>query len=305
MGILVGWYEVSLEESALFCNVACYDYFKNDEKIEYSRVAMIRKIFALEEDNQLPCFIFHFIHLCPEEKAKLFKKFPRAMVSQFLQWPLSLTFLENIEQFWYLIPYPHKHWVFLKIIAILFPRYYVLSPIRHFFCFYWPSSSGRPDRIPGIYCVEHLKSIWIALWKISLDSYKSSVLSDFIFPSIFECVRGAPFDFREIFESSGLKEKLFHIFFKNGEAILDLYSEGNMRESLRSLVAKHTPEDFEDLDRRCISFIGTEPYALRGRTLLEPRDSLQPCYKPINKKFVSFIKDYLFSSNSIDKTLFY
>ncbi|GBN67753.1 hypothetical protein AVEN_61717-1, partial [Araneus ventricosus] len=47
-----------------------------------------------------------------------------------------------------------------------------------------------------------------------------------------------------------LKEKLLHLSLSNGEAVLEFYERENMKESLRSLMSKHMPEHYEDLDGR-------------------------------------------------------
>ncbi|GBN01859.1 hypothetical protein AVEN_264154-1 [Araneus ventricosus] len=96
LGDDVDWYEFSLEFAVFTGNVACFEYLKNSRSIEYSYVNIIKKIFSSkEEDRKQPCFIFHFLLLNSEEKAELFQEYGVEMLPQFLQWPLSLTFVEN------------------------------------------------------------------------------------------------------------------------------------------------------------------------------------------------------------------
>ncbi|GBM30871.1 hypothetical protein AVEN_261960-1 [Araneus ventricosus] len=300
------WYKYSLQSAVVSGNAACFDYFYSlrNTGIEYNCVKMFEQFFSSKkEDRQQPCFVFHFVLLNYEEKAELFRKFPREMVSHFLQWPLSLTFVEKTEELWNLIPDEHKNWVIVKIFAILFHKNTMVLPFRYNFHEYRVFGLRHPYTIAGIHSVDHLENIWVDLWKISLDSYKSPVFDYFIFPSIMKF--GGNEEFLTYFLTSGLKEKLIHLFLTNGEAILELYAGTNMEDSLQSLIAKYIPEGFGDGDRRYIP-VRLDYIAEIGATLpQEPRYIPLNLPKHVHENFVNYIKAFLFSSDTIDKSLFY
>ncbi|GBL68969.1 hypothetical protein AVEN_176096-1 [Araneus ventricosus] len=298
MGNDADWYEFSLESAAFSVNVACLDYFINfcKRKVEYDYVGIIKANFFLDRcDCEQPCFIFHFMLLDSQEKADLFRESTREMVSHFLQWPLSQTFLENAEKIWILIPDQFKYWVLLKIFGILFHENPLLNPVT--------GSGGILSDYLGfnslIHSVEHLRRIWIALWEISLDSDKLLVLNKIVFKSITHSKRYR--EFRTYFKTSGLRQKLLRLFLSNGEAVLELYEGETMKKSLRSLVAKYMPEDFEDLDRRCISFLKTQTKRYRMKMKKEMNEKIY-CHNrramryhrrrpnPLHENFLNFIR---------------
>ncbi|GBO01269.1 hypothetical protein AVEN_24729-1 [Araneus ventricosus] len=293
----VDWYEFSLESAAYSGNVACLDYFINicKREVEYNYVGIIIGNFFVDQKNsEQPCFIFHFMLLDSQEKAELFREYPRKMVGHFLQWPLSQTFVENTEEIWNLIPDDSKYWVLLKVFAILVHENPLLNPITDF--------QGISGCYIGfndlIHSVEHFRRIWIALWEISLDSDKLTVLNTVVFKSITHSRRHRKF--RTYFRASGLKKKLLHLFLSNGEAVLELYEGATMKNSLRNLVAKYMPENFEDLDRRCISFLKTQTKQYRMKMKREMKLKIEFQHhdlfisrnhpQPVHDNFLNHIK---------------
>ncbi|GBO41325.1 hypothetical protein AVEN_67373-1 [Araneus ventricosus] len=137
--------------------------------------------------RQLPCFIFHYVLLNWEEEAELFQKFPSHMLSYFLQWPLSLTFLDNIERLWNLVGN-----------YVLEYMFFLFSEPETNSLFSVPSFKSTT----GIYSSEHLVRIWVALWNIGLDSSKSQFLDSYVITSIQ--YRSGQDEFIENFETSGL-----------------------------------------------------------------------------------------------------
>ncbi|GBO24420.1 hypothetical protein AVEN_29792-1 [Araneus ventricosus] len=240
-------------------------------------------------DRQPPCFIFHYALLNSEEEAELFQNFPLHMLFYFLQWPLSLTFLDNLERLWNLIPFICKQAVFRDLFEILFSENILRQSASKGLY-----SALQFRTIPGMYMSEHLVRIWVALWSISLDSSKSHVLDFYVFMSIqyareqLEC--------RVNFLTSRLKEKLLPLFLSNGEAILELYEREDIKESLRVVVAKYIPEHFEVLDRQFISFLATLKETERKIT---PRygNSEKNKTGPVHASFLNCIQKFLFSSN--------
>ncbi|GBM30870.1 hypothetical protein AVEN_261959-1 [Araneus ventricosus] len=296
------WYKYSLRSAAVSGNVACFDYIYSlhNTGIEYNYVKMFEQFFSSSEEDRLqPCFVFHFMLLSYEEKYELFRKFPREMVSHFLQWPLSLTFVEKTEELWNLIPDAYKYWVFVKIFAILFHKNTAILPFRAKFYEYRIFGCRNPGTIAGIHSVDHLGNIWVNVWKISLDSYKSPLFDYFVFPSIMKF--GGSIEFLRNFLTLGLKEKLIHLFLTNGEAILELYAGTNMEDSLQSLIAKHMPEGFGDGDRR---YIPVRLHYAAQIVRVFPQESIYVSNK-VQEKFLNYIKTFLFSSNSINKSFFY
>ncbi|GBM95591.1 hypothetical protein AVEN_207051-1 [Araneus ventricosus] len=192
MGHDVDWYEFSLESAALSGNVSCFDYFKNfcKRKVDYSHIKIIQGIFSpYGKDCGQPCLVFYFMLLNWQERTELLRKRPMHMLSHFLQWPLSQTFVENTEEMWNLIRDDYKDWVLLKIFTILFNENILLNPITN--CDGFPCSFLGVNTL--IHRVEHLKGIWIALWEISLDSYKLKVLNSIVFKSIVHSRRRREF----------------------------------------------------------------------------------------------------------------
>ncbi|GBO14932.1 hypothetical protein AVEN_267773-1 [Araneus ventricosus] len=264
----IGWYEFSLEFAAFSGNVACFEYLKNFQK------------------------------------AELFQEYGHETLTQFLQWPLSLTFVENPERLWNLMPDMQKCVMFREIIKFLFNENISYNSLLYGDCRIF-----NPDClpiIPGIYSLDHLAKLFVALWEISSDYYKSFFLELCIFETI-ENWRGQQ-EFCTNFVTSDLKDKLFQLFLSNGEAVLELFERENMKESLRSLVAKHMPQHFEELDSRCISFIEKQtvrPEIIRkemvkatARILIsrERKTRLNRVY-PTHEKFLNYIKYVLFSSS--------
>ncbi|GBM91745.1 hypothetical protein AVEN_154561-1 [Araneus ventricosus] len=297
-------HEFSLEFAAFSGNVACFEYLKNFRNIENSYVDIIEKNFSSkEEDRRQPCFVFS------EEKAELFHKYDEETLIQFLQWPLILMFVENPEGLWNLMSDLQKSVIFREIFYILFNENILLHPFRHRHrhgdCHIF--GIDCLPIIPGMYRLDHLSTLFVDLWEISSDNYKSSFLNSWIF-EIIENSR-AQQEFRINFVATGLKDKLFQLFLSNGEMVLDLFETENMKESLRSLVAKHMPQHFEELDSRCISFIekqAVQPEIIRKK-MVKARDRILISSKrktrlsnivyPSHEKFFNYIKNVLFSSN--------
>ncbi|CAL1274936.1 unnamed protein product, partial [Larinioides sclopetarius] len=201
MGNDVNWYEFSLESAALSGNVACFDYFQNfcKKKVEYDHLNIIDGILlSFGEEWEQPCLIFNFMLLNSQERTELLRTHPIRMLSHFLEWPFSQMFVENTEEIWNLISDEFKDWIFLKIFAILFNDSILLNPITN--CQGFPCTYLGGNTL--IHNVEHLKIIWTALWEISSDSYKLTVLNSIVLESIVHSSRLC--EFRTRFKASGL-----------------------------------------------------------------------------------------------------
>ncbi|GBM20809.1 hypothetical protein AVEN_108258-1 [Araneus ventricosus] len=306
LGDYFDWYEFALEFAAFSGNVACFDYLKNFRSIEYSNAYIIKRNFSSKaEDRKQPCFVFNFLPLNSEEKAELFRKYEAETLTQFLQWPLTLMFVENPEGLWNLMSDFQKSVIFREIFDILFNENILLHTFRHRDCHIF--SLDCLPIIPGMHNLDHLARLFIALWEISSYENKLFFLNSWIF-KIIESSRGQQ-EFLINFVTTGLRDKLFQLFLSNGEAVLELFERENMKESLRSLVAKHMPQHFEELDRRCISFIEEqtvrpeiirrEMVKARDRILIlsERKTSLSNIVYPSHENFLNYIKNVLFSSN--------
>ncbi|CAL1294482.1 unnamed protein product [Larinioides sclopetarius] len=296
----VDWYEFALESSILSCNVAGLDYFRNfsKRKVEYCNVEIFERNLGPDlKYYEQQSFMSYLMLLDSQAKADLLRRRTDRTVYHFLQWPLSQAFVENTEQIWNLIRDEFKEWTLLKIFAILFHENPLLNPITDCegFC------CGPLGFNSVIHSIEHVRRIWINLWEIISDSYKLVVLNSIVFKSIVHTKRFR--QFRSNFKTSGLKEKLLHLFLSNGEAVLELYQEETMKRSLRRLIAKYMPEDFEDLDRRCIAFLKTQTRRYRRKMKIEMEEKVYVQNNlfymdfgklyPVHENFLSYIKEQI------------
>ncbi|KAF8787801.1 uncharacterized protein LOC129973044 [Argiope bruennichi] len=293
-------------------NVACMDYFKRCLNVRYGGEEIIEYIFKHPVvDCRLQCFISEFSSLSSEKKSFVFRKHTQKMISHFLQWPLSLTFAENAEEIWNFISEDLKEHFLQKIFETLFPHFRFFY--RFFidgFSLFIPMAGEQlglrvSETLPAIYMFEHLEHIWIAVWKISSISLRTLFLNMYVFYKLVGSSKSRKF--RENFEDSDVKEKLLSLFLPNGERVLELFKRENTKESLRNLIAMHMPEDLKYLEKRCISFLGTrsEDFMYRPRfkpNRNKPNESSCIHGNSINMDFIEKIREFMFSSRTVDKS---
>ncbi|KAF8787802.1 hypothetical protein HNY73_009364 [Argiope bruennichi] len=301
------WLGFSLASAAHYGNISRFEHFEKSRVItmKYDYMWIMEKLFkSKDEDNQQPCFVFIFKRLDSEEKARLFQQFPRETISQFLQWPLSVTFRDNAEEVWNFIPDSHKDWVFIKIFTILFQKSSMLLYTRLTIMHYLGLTKKMPGIVTGIYNTDHLRSIWSTLWEISPNDYKLHVLELFVFSGLVLC-SPKPYAFITCFESSGLKSKLLDFFNSDGSYILKLYEGKNLKESLRTLIAKHMPNDYKYLYGHLISRITPKArgHFVRMKTLLQlrTRSAKMSRSTPVHQDFVRYVHNCLSPPIDIDE----
>ncbi|GBM47778.1 hypothetical protein AVEN_260065-1 [Araneus ventricosus] len=311
------WYEFIAVTAVISGNVTYFDYYNNSEQENkiFLPKEMTEEILSHTGDFRLASFVSAFMLLTSSEIEDLFQSQAKAMVFLFLQWPLSMTFLEKTEEIWNLIPDEQKELLFAELITILCEGSSIVETMK----IYISNYLSKPVLYSFLLNIDHVRRIYFSLWKISSDSHKIGFLNSYVFRSILGFYVGE-IDRRERFcselETNGLKEKLLHLFLANGEAVLELYEGLTIQASLRSLVAKHMPEYFEDLDRGLITFLGATEFQFgwddraemisddmcillnRARFQANEWAELYRIGCVISEDFVNYVKEFLLLSNN-------